>query len=51
MIKQQARLFRNVTISLDIVVVSIALMLAHYFNGMVGGGVENHEYALVLLLV
>ena len=51
MLRQQARFFRNTTIVLDIVVVSIALLLAHSFSGMVGGSGENHEYALVLLIV
>ena len=51
MLKQQARLFRNVTISLDILVVLFAFLLAHYFSDMVGGGGENPEYALVLLIV
>lgn len=51
MLKQQASLFRNLTISLDILVVLIAFLLAHYFSGMVGGGGENHKYALVLLIV
>src|SRR5512143_3263307 len=51
MLKQQARLFRNLTILLDILVVLIAFLLAHYFSDMVGGGGENPEYALVLLIV
>ena len=51
MLRQQARLFRNATIFLDILVVSIAFLLAHYFTGMVGGVGENHEYAMVLLIV
>ncbi len=51
MLKQQARFFRNLTILLDILVVSIAFLLAHYFSGQVGGGGKNHEYALVLLIV
>jgi exopolysaccharide biosynthesis polyprenyl glycosylphosphotransferase len=51
MLRQQARLFRNVTISLDILVVLFAFLLAHSFRGMVGGGGENPEYALVLLIV
>jgi exopolysaccharide biosynthesis polyprenyl glycosylphosphotransferase len=51
MLRQQARLFRDLTIFLDILVVLIAFLLAHYFSGMVGGGGENHEYALVLLIV
>ena len=50
MLKQQARLFRDLTIFLDILVVSIAFLLAHYFSGMVGEGGENNEYALVLLV-
>jgi len=51
MLRQQARFFRNATIFLDILVVSIAFLLAHYFSGMVGGVGENHEYAMVLLIV
>lgn len=51
MFRQQARLFRNLTILLDILVVLIAFLLAHYFSSMVGGGGENYEYALVLLIV
>lgn len=51
MLRQQARFFRNVTVILDILVVSVAFLLAHYFSGMPGGGGENHEYALVLLIV
>ena len=51
MLKQQARFFRNLTILLDILVVSIGFLLAHYFSGKVGGGGENHEHALVLLVV
>jgi len=51
MLRQQARFFRNATIFLDILVVSIAFLLAHYFSGKVGGGGENHEHALVLLIV
>lgn len=51
MLRQQARFFRNATIILDILVVLIAFLLAHYFSGMAGGGGENHEHALVLLIV
>ena len=51
MLRQQARFFRNATIVLDILVVSVAFLLAHHFSGSVGGGGENHEYALVLLVV
>ena len=51
MLRQQARLFRNLTIFLDILAVLIAFLLAHYFSGQVGGGGKNHEYALVLLIV
>jgi len=51
MLRQQARLFRNATIILDILVVSIAFLLAHSFSGSVGGGGENHEHALVFLIV
>ena len=48
MLREQARFFRNGTIFLDILVVSIAFLLAHYFSGMVGGGGETYEYALML---
>lgn len=51
MFRQQARFFRNATIILDILVVLIAFLLAHYFSGSVGGGGDKHEYALVLLVV
>src|SRR5512143_2092784 len=51
MLRQQARFFRNVTVLLDILVVSVAFLLAHYCSGMLGGGGEDHEYALVLLIV
>jgi len=51
MLRQQARLFRNFTILLDILVVLIAFLLAHHFSGSVGGGGEFHDYALVLLIV
>lgn len=51
MLKQQARLFRNLTILFDILVVSIAFLLASYFSGRIGGGGEPHEHALVLLIV
>jgi len=51
MLRQQARLFRNFTILLDVLVVSFAFLLAHYFSGSVGGGGEFHDYALVLLIV
>src|SRR5512141_2473895 len=51
MLRQQARFFRNITVILDILVVSVAFLLAHYFSGMVVEGGENHEYALVLLIV
>ena len=51
MLKQQARFFRIVTVFLDVLVVGIAFLLAHSFSGMVGGGGEFHEYALVLLIV
>lgn len=51
MLRQQARLFRNGTVSLDILVVLIAFVLAYYFSTMVGRGGENYEYALVLLIV
>ncbi len=51
MLRQQARFFRNLTILLDILVVSIAFLLAHYFTGPVGWGGDKQEYALVLLIV
>lgn len=51
MLKQQARLFRNLTILFDILVVSIAFLLASYFSGRIGRGGEPHEHALVLLIV
>ncbi len=51
MLRQQARFFRNLTILLDILVVSIAFLLAHYFSGPVGWGGDKQEYALVLLIV
>ncbi len=51
MLRQQARFFRNATIFLDILVVSFALLLAHYFSGKVGGGGDNHKHALMLLIV
>lgn len=51
MLRQQARLFRNLTILLDILVVLIAFLLAHYFSGMVGVGGANDDDALVILIV
>jgi exopolysaccharide biosynthesis polyprenyl glycosylphosphotransferase len=51
MLRQQAKLFRNLTILLDILVVLIAFLLAHYFRSMVGEGGGNDDDALVLLIV
>ena len=51
MLREQARLFRNLTIFLDTLVVLIAFLLAHYFSNIVGGGGINGDDALVLLIV